>query len=82
MISGVMYWVNMWVKEKQDGSEYFSFSVKPQDNQQRQAAPRQQEAPQRQSRRMPTQGQGQQPRQAPRQTGGNGFDDPDQDISW
>lgn len=85
MVGGVMYWASMWVKEKQDGTEFFSFSLKPMDDQQRQPQrqePRYQE-PQRQSRRVPAQGEpqqrqhAQQSRRAP-----SSFDDMDDDIPF
>lgn len=82
MVGGVMYWASMWVKEKQDGSEYFSFSLKPMDDQPQQGQePRRQPEPQRQSRRVAPQGQTTQQRQQPRRTS-SGFDDMPDDIPY
>lgn len=89
MVNGVMYWASLWVKETQEGKEYFSFSLKEMEQQGQQPArqPQRQEPryeePQRQSRRVPTGGQPQQRQQAqqPRRAS-SGFDDMDSDIPF
>lgn len=70
-VDGVDYWLNGWVKERNDGSgKFFSLSVKPKE--QRAAPPRQREPePQRQQQRP-----------AQRGGGGSGFDDMDSDIPF
>lgn len=86
MVGGVMYWASMWVKEKQDGTEFFSFSLKPMDEQQdrqrteRREEPQRQE-PQRQSRRVAPQGEQRLPAREP-QRASSGFDDMDDDIPF
>jgi hypothetical protein len=88
MVGGVMYWASMWVKEKQDGEEFFSFSLKPMDDQPQQPQQRRQEPardqqrePQRpQSRRVQPQAQDNRGGRAPSRS--SGFDDLDQDIPF
>lgn len=69
-VDGVDYWLNGWVKERNDGSgKFFSLSVKPKEQR---AAPQRQPEPQRQQQRP-----------APR--GGansSGFDDMPDDIPF
>lgn len=79
MVGGVMYWASLWVKEKQDGSEFFSFSLKPMEEAQRQ--PDRQPAPRSAStRRQPSHDAASARQLAPRQP--SGFDDMDDDIPF